>query len=194
MKKGTRVYVEKLCSCCGIAKDVNLFYKKSGAKNGLSSACKECESSRYKIRYQRDKEKILEHNKEYVKENYSSVKKYKQKWAKEKYKTSPQHRIRDKISSRINLALRGKNKSETTEDLIGCSITKLKHYLEGEFDSDMNWENYRHDGWHIDHIRPCASFNLELPEEQKKCFHYTNLQPLWWEQNLSKGAKCEARN
>jgi hypothetical protein len=53
----------------------------------------------------------------------------------------------------------------------------------------MNWQNYGQ--WHIDHIRPCASFDLKDPIEQAKCFNYTNLQPLWAKENLSKGAKNE---
>lgn len=43
----------------------------------------------------------------------------------------------------------------------------------------MTWENHKHCGWHLDHIIPCSSFDLSDPEQQNKCFHYTNLQPLW---------------
>jgi hypothetical protein len=63
----------------------------------------------------------------------------------------------------------------------------LKGYLAGKFKDGMTWEN--HGEWHIDHIKPCASFNLLDEGEQKKCFHYTNLQPLWASENLSKGCK-----
>ena len=53
----------------------------------------------------------------------------------------------------------------------------------------MNWLNYGRHGWHVDHIRPCASFDLSKPSEQKKCFNYKNLQPLWEEDNLAKSDK-----
>ena len=67
------------------------------------------------------------------------------------------------------------------------NIESYKKYLEAKFQNGMDWTNYGE--WHIDHIIPCAKFNLTNPEEQKKCFHYTNTQPLWAKDNLSKGSK-----
>ena len=67
---------------------------------------------------------------------------------------------------------------------MGCSIEFLKEYLEKQFKSGMNWDNYGE--WHVDHIIPCVSFDLSDPEQQKKCFYYTNLQPLWAIENLEK--------
>jgi hypothetical protein len=60
-------------------------------------------------------------------------------------------------------------------------------HLESQFQQGMTKDNYGK--WHVDHITPCARFDLTQPTEQKKCFHYTNLQPLWAEQNLKKGCK-----
>jgi hypothetical protein len=83
-------------------------------------------------------------------------------------------------------AVKGYRKTDTTLALIGCSIKDLRLYLESLWQPGMSWETYGTDGWHIDHILPCASFDLLDPEQQRKCFHYTNLQPLWAKDNLRK--------
>lgn len=93
------------------------------------------------------------------------------------------------MKDRIRNALKGKTKSESTLKLLGCPIYEFRKHLESQFTKGMNWSNYGYYGWHIDHIRPCARFDLSKPEEQQKCFHYTNLQPLWKEDNQSKGKK-----
>ena len=72
-------------------------------------------------------------------------------------------------------------------ELVGCTIKELKMHLESKFLKGMNWKNYGK--WHIDHHTPVVEFNLSKIEEQKKCFHYSNLQPLWATQNLRKGTK-----
>jgi len=77
-------------------------------------------------------------------------------------------------------------------DLIGESPQFVKNYLTLKFTDGMSWEN--HGKWHIDHIKPCCSFDLTKPEEQQKCFHYTNLQPLWAKDNLRKGATTTPDN
>ena len=64
-------------------------------------------------------------------------------------------------------------------------------HLEALFQPGMTWDNHAIDGWHIDHIRPCTSFDLTDPEQQRQCFHYTNLQPLWAFDNISKSDKWE---
>ena len=73
---------------------------------------------------------------------------------------------------------------------LGCSVEELKRHLEKQFQPKMNWENYGLYGWHIDHIKPLVNFDLTNREQFLEACHYTNLQPLWAEDNLSKGAKC----
>jgi hypothetical protein len=99
-------------------------------------------------------------------------------------------RISENLRSRINLAIRLCNtkKSSRTACLIGCTIAELKVHIERQFVKKMSWDDYGRRGWHIDHIRPCASFDLTDPEQQKACFHFTNLRPLWAEINHRKSA------
>ena len=94
---------------------------------------------------------------------------------------------------RINRALNGEDKSASTRELIGADPEFVKKHLESQFEEGMSWDNNTNDGWHKDHIIPCASFDLSDPEQQKKCFHWSNLQPLWAKDNLSKGAKLNWR-
>jgi hypothetical protein len=97
------------------------------------------------------------------------------------------------IKSRIYCAVLrgGARKTQPTTDLIGCTIEELRQHLQAQFTDGMNWDNYGRTGWHIDHIRPCASFDLTDPEQQRQCFHYTNLQPLWAADNIRKGGKWQ---
>lgn len=101
----------------------------------------------------------------------------------------PEFKLIKTLRSRLNCALKNKNaeKKTNTLELTGCTIPFLKKYLEANFTEYMSWEN--HGKWHIDHIKPCAKFNLLNEDEQRQCFHYTNLQPLWAYDNLSKSAK-----
>jgi hypothetical protein len=100
-------------------------------------------------------------------------------------------RIRCNLSGRVGKALKsaGTRKSEKTKELIGCSVEDLKAHLESKFVEGMIWENYGE--WHLDHIKPCAKFNLVDVDEQRKCFHWTNLQPLWALDNLRKSSRWE---
>lgn len=76
-------------------------------------------------------------------------------------------------------------------ELLGCNFEELCRWLERHFEKDMNWDNYGRgeNKWCIDHHFPCASFDLTDPEQQAKCFHYTNLYPMWYIENCRKSAK-----
>lgn len=104
-------------------------------------------------------------------------------------KTDPSFRLMERCRNRVYCALKGKDKSKKTQELIGCTWIELKEYLERQFQEGMSWENYGKEGWEIDHIKPCALFDLSEQSQQKECFHYTNLQPLWGIDNRKKGNK-----
>ena len=105
-----------------------------------------------------------------------------------RYRKDVQYKLMVTQRSRLWHALKGRGaKSSRTIILIGCSIEHLRQHLEAQFTDGMTWDN--HGQWHIDHIKPCASFDLTDAEQQHECFNYTNLQPLWAVDNLTKGAK-----
>lgn len=105
-----------------------------------------------------------------------------------RYTTDINFKLAHILRTRIYQALKNR-KTIHTYSLVGCSIENLRCYLENQFDDGMSWKNYGK--WHIDHIIPCASFDLTQEDEQKRAFHFSNLQPLWASKNLSKGARYE---
>ena len=98
-------------------------------------------------------------------------------------------RIKTNLSTRISAAVRTNKtgKAAKTSALVGCEMELLKLWLESKFKEGMTWENYGE--WHIDHKIPCAEFDLRDEAQQRTCFHYSNLQPLWASENCSKGRK-----
>ena len=152
----------------------------------------------------RDKEKISKQRKKLYLKNIEKIKKQQKKsylrhrkkriahnvvYRRERTRRDPYFRLVMNLRRRIRHALKGENKSAKSRELIGCTIEELWKQLEKNFKPGMTKENYGHLTWHVDHIIPCSSFDLSDPEQQKKCFHYTNLQPLWASDNLSKGKK-----
>jgi len=98
------------------------------------------------------------------------------------------HRLRSAVKSMFTNKPLKKTSLKTTE-LIGCSLDFLKKHLESKFRDGMNWNNHGLVGWHMDHIKPISSFDLSKEEEIKKACHYTNLQPLWYYENIKKSDK-----
>ena len=99
----------------------------------------------------------------------------------------PSVRLRKRVMSRIWSAMKGHRVfSRGSFSLVGCSVGFLRKYIEGKFETGMSWDNYGK--WHVDHIRPCASFDLSDKEQVIQCFNWRNLQPMWASENISKGA------
>lgn len=108
-------------------------------------------------------------------------------YRQKRYKQDIVYRIKMNLKSRVQTELQGLSKYAGAATLLGCSCSQLKLHLETQFIEGMNWTNYGQYGWHVDHIKPIVAFDLNNIEDQKKCFHYTNLQPLWAKDNLLKG-------
>lgn len=165
--------------------------------------------------YKNNKEQILQQTRTYAKNHPEYYKDYRIKWYQEnkeahqncmkewyennkqqifekqklRRKNDPNFKMLCNLRRRLSHALKDNKKIFRTVELLGCTVEELKKYLELKFQPDMTWENYGKGGWHIDHINPCFIFDLTDPIEQKQCFHYSNLQPLWAKENQSKGKK-----
>jgi hypothetical protein len=141
------------------------------------------DKTRYNIDYYwRNRDDCLKNNKLWRKTHKEELREYYRKKMK-----ILNNRILHCLRTRINMSIKRNSKSESTIELLGCSVEFLKQHLESKFKSGMSWDNYGK--WHIDHIIPCASFDLSKPNEQRKCFNYTNLQPLWAIENIIKSNK-----
>lgn len=138
--------------------------------------------------YEKNAERMIQRSKEYAQHNRKEISKKQALQRKLRRNSDPTYRIKENLRKRMWETIvksQGKTKSARSLQLLGCSAQDCRLYLESLFLDGMTWENYGE--WHIDHIKPISSFDLSQPEEQFKCFHYTNLQPLWAIDNLKKG-------
>lgn len=143
----------------------------------------------YKTWYDNNKQKASAKSKKWYEEHKEHVIKQTIEYNKKRREENIEIRIRDSLRARIRLSLHGKSKN--TIKLLGCSIEELKQHLQSQFTSGMSWDNYGLHGWHIDHIKPCSKFDLLKPSEQRKCFGFSNLQPLWAIDNIRKSNKLD---
>jgi len=197
----------KTCRTCTQEKKYSEFPRDKYTKDGYTASCKKCRYEKsnqwHKKNYLKNKEEILKYNSRWRKKNWENVykqrkesgycKRAKKKWYHNKGKHNTNWVISERLRRRVRRVLDGNRKSNFTLELLGCSLDFLKNYLESKFYANMSWDNYG-SYWHIDHIRPCASFNLQNEEDQKICFHYSNLQPLTAKENLQKGTKFFINN
>ena len=146
-----------------------------------------------KIKAKKYREEHKEEIKIYLKRNKEKINNTRAKYRKNRHKTDINFKIRCNLRTRIWCAIKNTTKSATTIKLLGCEIDYLLFHLQSQFKPGMTWDNYGAGinghgmtEWHIDHIKPCAKFDLSKPEEQLKCFNYKNLQPLWAKDNLAK--------
>ena len=184
---------DRECSTCGTVKPAADFY------NG-HTRCKSCET---KLRRERRKdpdyrENINKRARDRARERRKDPEYRKhmnqraRKRNRERRANDPQYKLAETLRGRVCDAIKKQrtSKSASTLELLGVdAISVVREHLEQQFRPGMTWDNHGLHGWHIDHIRPVSSFDLTDPEQQRTCFHYTNLQPLWAEENICKGDK-----
>lgn len=147
--------------------------------------------------YKENRESLLNKKKNYYQENSDKIKEYhvgyrennkdKRREYYHKKKKDPEFIIFESHRNRIRELISRGYKDSSSKKILGCSIEFFRLHIEKQFKDGMSWDNYG--DWHLDHIKPCASFDFKNPEHQKECFNYRNYQPLWAIENLSKGAK-----
>lgn len=159
----------------------------------ILSACRawklknpECKRASYHRNKHKHAKRISERGAIYYKKNRDSCLARSMAYNRKRLLSDPAFRLLAATRSRIRGIIKYRNPWPNTLDIIGCDKSQFLSHMESRFTHGMSWDNYGLSGWHIDHIVPCSSFDLSNREELLKCFHYTNLQPLWAKDNLMK--------
>jgi hypothetical protein len=134
--------------------------------------------------YENNKEKVKKYVKEWGIENKDKVRFYQRKYQAKRLKEDINYRLSRNLRIRINKVLRKNKKQGSAIKDLGCTIAELKTHLELRFIDGMSWSNYGK--WEVDHIKPLSKFDLTKREEFLIACHYTNLQPIWREDNIKK--------
>ena len=176
----------KICIKCQIEKELCEFGVRKAYKDGVSATCKECHNEKSRKWNEENKETKSISVKKYKDNNREKFKENRNKHLRLKTKTDILFRLKKNVRHRIYMFVKrnGIKLNTRSFDMIGCSPTELKEHLEKQFKVGMSWDNHGISGWHIDHIIPLNSVNCE--EDLYKLCHYTNLQPLWAEENIKK--------
>jgi hypothetical protein len=197
IKKGV-----KFCFKCKTEKPLKDFSLDKTRYLGVSSYCKDCQKVLINDWKRKHKEHIKQHDSEWHQKNKDRVAIRRKRWLKDnpgwsrKYCKKQRHlniqvRLAWLLRSRLGMALKQNIKNGSAVRDLGCSLDFFIQYLESKFLSGMTWKNhgFGNKKWHIDHIIPLSSFDLTDRKQLLKAVHYTNLQPLWQKDNLSKSAK-----
>ncbi|VBB18381.1 putative nuclease [Yasminevirus sp. GU-2018] len=186
---------EKYCVKCEEFKPISEF-----RENTKRRKCTMCLREECRLYKQKNKEKIRSYNKSYKADLKDEIKEYNRAYSiknrktiqqrhtaylRNRRKTVPSYKLSCVLRNRIKAFLFGENR-KATKDMLGCDYEFIRDWLESQFDGDMSFENHG-EVWHIDHVIPCARFNMNDKDEQLKCFNWTNLQPMLSSENMSKG-------
>lgn len=174
--------IGKTCSKCLKYKPYSEFHKQKQVVDGHASACKICRKptiARYEIYKTEIKQQTLEY--------YRTHRQERGIYHKLREKKDVTFKLQNRLRHRLRMALKNNYKNGSAVALLGCTIDELRRHLESLWLPGMSWSNWSNSGWHIDHIKPLSGFDLTDVEQLKVACHYTNLQPLWAKDNISKG-------
>lgn len=172
----------KICTKCKIEKDFSEYHKDS---KYLRANCKDCHNEAKRKNYHAKSDYYKKRMKDYDLSEEGKVKRSSRN--KMRRKTDPVWKVSQLYRGRLSDVFSGWCRSQSSLEILGCSWEELKNYIELQFKDGMTWENHGYYGWHIDHKIPVAS--AKNFQELLNVFHYTNLQPLWAEENMAKGAR-----
>ena len=187
------------CTICSTNHSKHQWYRSNPITDQPDTLCLRCWSRlnrttireavnvKKRERYRKNREKILEQNAASTKRHHDRLVNWRRDYEKTRRQNDPSHRLVRYMRTRLWHALKGKDKSRKTLELLGISIEDFKIHLEANFYGNMSWDNYG-SHWHIDHIRPISSFDLTDGIQLAEACHYTNLQPLLARDNLKKNA------
>ena len=173
------------CSTCGESKPSAEFNNNQTKATGKSDACRPCHRQKASDYYYANKEKRAQKMKEWREKNRDHIKQF----CRERRRANEPYAIGERLRIRLWQAIRGKVKKPVSavRDL-GCELDYFKLYIAAMFKEGMTWDNYGK-VWHLDHRRPLALVDWTSVEQARAAVHYTNLQPLFVHENLSKGKR-----
>lgn len=181
-----KYYIQEYGSVAEGEKQINLKkLKLASEKSSASKTCRVCKKTKTKNSFLPRKDGADGYRKICLKCHHQQQSVREKKWRQ----NNPDRRLSKNIAVRMWYSLRGKKDYKHWEYLVGYSFSDLKQHLESRFLPGMSWDNYG--DWHVDHIRPVASFSISSYrcDEFKNCWSLSNLQPLWASDNKSKYAK-----
>ena len=156
----------KTCNNCKLEKKLENFHFDNSRK-AYKSECKMCISNKHKLYRKNNKDKITD------------------------IKKKPENRIKQSFYSRLNIIFKGKTKqSKLLSKYLGCSPESYISWIKYQFSLGMTIDNYGTE-WHIDHVKPCSSYDLSNEEQIKDCMSWKNLRPCWKRDNLEKSDKVD---
>lgn len=170
-------------------RDKNEIHLRAKSKNYRYEHKEQIRKSK-KRNYEAYKKTIYEYNKK----NVEKIRERRRNYQKKRRLEDNNYRISCNLRSRLGKLMRGEKQGSAVQDL-GCNLDEFIEYLESKFylhpktGEQMGWDNYGQFGWHIDHIVPLCLFDLTRRDHVIFACHYSNLQPMWAYENLSKNGK-----